>query len=59
MRSNLRLFLFATIWLVGPAQAQDLRSRARAIHQQAFVFDAHCDTVLRMLTNNADIGLRQ
>ncbi len=41
-----------------PADASDLASRARALHQELFVFDAHCDTAMRLLDDKLDLGKR-
>jgi membrane dipeptidase len=42
----------------GPVLAGELGERAREINQQALVFDAHCDTVMRILEQGVDLGVR-
>jgi membrane dipeptidase len=41
-----------------PVLAGDLEKKAQQINQKAFVFDAHCDTVMRILEQGVDIGVR-
>lgn len=50
------LFCLGAVLLV--AHAEDPRARALAVHQRAFVFDAHCDTAMRVLDSGVDLGLR-
>jgi membrane dipeptidase len=38
--------------------AGDLEKKAHQTNQKALVFDAHCDTVMRILEQNVDIGVR-
>ena len=44
--------------LAFPALAGDQSKKARQINQKAFVFDAHCDTVMRILEKDVDLGVR-
>jgi membrane dipeptidase len=52
-----RLFILA-ILLACPAFAGDLEKKAQQLNQKAFVFDAHCDTVMRIFDQGVDIGKR-
>ena len=44
--------------LCGPVLAGDLGKKARQINQKALVFDGHCDTVMRILEQDVDLGVR-
>lgn len=59
MRTRLRYLAFIlAFWLSGAALAGGLKDKARAINQEALVFDAHCDTVMRILEKGVDLGVR-
>jgi membrane dipeptidase len=51
-------FLVLALLLAYPALAGDLEKKAQQINQKAFVFDAHCDTVMRIFDQGVDIGVR-
>ena len=42
----------------GPAVQQEFGARARALHQRALVWDAHMDSLLRVVTDGVDLGVR-
>lgn len=52
-----RLVIIALL-LSCPVLAGDLGKKAKEINQRAFVFDAHCDTVMRILEKGVDLGVR-
>ena len=54
---QIRLVILALL-LSCPAAAGDLEKKAKQINQKSFVFDAHCDTVMRILEKDVDIGVR-
>lgn len=35
----------------------EMSNRARAVHDRAIVWDAHCDTLQRLVIDNVDLGL--
>jgi membrane dipeptidase len=53
-----QLVLLAFLLLPKDGYAGDLTAKAQALNQKAFVFDAHCDTVMRILEKDVDIGVR-
>ena len=55
---TLLLLLASAFLLPRAAGAGDLKTRAREINQRALVFDGHCDTVMRILDKDVDIGVR-
>jgi len=60
MRRNgpLLLVLFALAALLLVAHAGEPGARARDLHARALVFDAHCDTAMRILDDRVDLGER-
>jgi len=52
-----RLVIFALL-LTCPVLAGDLQTKAKEINRQALIFDAHCDTVMRILEKGVDLGVR-
>ncbi len=56
------VILGSVILLLGGAAVaaapQGVAAKARAIHQQGLVFDAHCDTALRILRDRLNLGVR-
>lgn len=57
MRKKLAYLLLASALLL-PLAAGDFTAKAQALNQKAFVFDAHCDTVMRILEKGVDLGVR-
>jgi membrane dipeptidase len=51
-------FIVLVLLLACTAFAGDLEKQARQMNQKALVFDAHCDTVMRILEQNVNLGLR-
>jgi membrane dipeptidase len=59
MKTRLAYLSLLLVFLLPRAvPAGDLEKQAREINQKAFVFDAHCDTVMRILEEGVDIGVR-
>jgi len=52
------IFIALILLLSCPALAGDLGKKAQEINQRALVFDAHCDTVMRILEKGVDLGVR-
>jgi membrane dipeptidase len=52
------LLLASALLLPLAAGAGDFTAKAQALNQKAFVFDAHCDTVMRILEKGVDLGVR-
>jgi membrane dipeptidase len=52
------IYIVLALLIAWPALAGDLGKQAQQINQKAFVFDAHCDTVMRILEKGVDLGVR-